>query len=389
MSHNTRKITIYPFLTIGLMGGGLLAFLMTYISHEPVGILSFPRPSQPYALMHLLFYFWIGFYGVMFLLSLPSARSFKRLIFVTLIPSFIASLPYYWQSNNTASQFFLIIFSAYALNVFHINYEENRFRINYSSLFHAVWDTAVKLFITLFFVLLCWIILYLCASLFKFIDIKFLSLLIEKNWFEVWASAFFVSIGLYIVTYTDHAVQNGRAVLLLTCKYLFIPLAIISIIFIISLFIMMQQHHFTFKNESLFSSIAFLSLLFINGVYKDGTEEKPYPIGLFWVCRVFMWITPLFSALALYTAYFYNPHTNNVPCLINLSLLFLYTITYAIIAILPQKPWFKGIERANIVLAILLIVVTTISTTPLFIKRFNQTQPVSPIVKPHQRTLAH
>jgi len=379
-SSTTRPITIYPFLTVGLIAGALLAFLITHISASPPGILSFPSPQFSYSYTPLLFYYWVSFYGVMFLLSLPSAQSLTRLIFITLIPSFIASLPYYWHAYNTGSQFFLILFSAYALNAFHINYEANGLHGNYSTLFHAVWDSFIKLFIALFFTLFCWIILYLCASLFNFIEIKFLSTLIEKNWFAVWASAFFVSVGLYIATHTESVVRNIRMVLFLICKYLFIPLAIISILFIVSLLIVIPQHHFTFKSESLFSSIAFLSVLFLNGVYQDGLTEKPYPTFLLWICRVFIWITPIFTLLALYTVYFHGD--NNIHENINLSLLFIYNLVYAIIGFCRQKKsWFKGIERANVVLAILLIIVTMTTTMPLFVKQFNQSQPFSPISK--------
>lgn len=368
---NARQITIYPFLTVGFVAGALLAFLITHISTQSIGILSFPRPVFPYALTHLLFYVWISFYSVMVLLAYPTAQSLKRLIFIALIPSFIASLPFYWQGYNTASQFFLLIFSAYALNAFHINYEANGFTISYPSLFYAVWDSFIKLFIALFFTLFCWIILHLCASLFNFIQMKLISQLIEKNWFSVWASALFVSVGLYIATHTDHVVRNIRIMLFSICKYLLVPLAIISILFVAALLMVVSQHHFTFKSESLFSSIAFLSVLFLNGVYQDGFTEKPYPAILLWICRIFIWITPLFAGLALYTVYFREFNTDNLPCFLNISLLFVYTITYAMIAMLPQKRWFKGIERANIVLAVLLILMATTTTHPLFIKQFS------------------
>lgn len=377
--NNRKQATLVPFLLIGLLGGGLLAFLMTHISSSPIGILSFATPQSARSPMHLLFYDWISFYGVMFLLSWPTAQSVKRLIFITLIPSVIASVPYYWRGDNTTAQFFLTILSAYALNAFHMNYEANGFHIHYSTLFHAVWDTFVKLFITLFFTLLCWIILYLCGALFNFIDIKFLSQLIEKSWFSVWVTAFFVSMGLYIVTHTDNVVRNMRMVLLLICKFLFIPLAIISIIFIASLLVMMHQHHFTFKSESLFSSIAFLSVLFLNGIYQGGLAEKPYPAVFNLIGRIFIGITPVFVGLAIYTVYSQGLDSHNFACFLNLSLLLVYTIAYAIIAFLPQKSWFKGIETTNIVLAIVLILMTVVTTTPWFTDSLNYTEPSNPI----------
>jgi hypothetical protein len=355
-SFSTPSVTIYPFLVMGIVAGGLLAFLITYFSAVPVGMLTFPAPTLPLFRFHVLFYYWVSFYGLMFLLSFPTARSLKQLIGIALIPSLIASLPYFWHGFSTASQFFLILFSAFALNAFHMNYEANGSTLHYPTLFYAVWDSFIKLFI----------------------EIGFFKTLIEKNWFTVWASAFFVSLGLYIGSYTQHVVSNIRTVLLLICKFLLSPLAIISLLFILSLLVMVHQHHLTFKSASLFSSIALLSVVFLNGVYQDGLVQKPYPSILLWICRIFIWVTPLFSALALYTLYFHhynNIHTHgfnldNFPYFLNLCLLFLYTLAYSLIAIFQYKSWLKGIERANIVLAILLIVVATVSTTPMVMKHF-------------------
>lgn len=375
---SSRKITVYPFLLMGLIGGGLLALTSTHISHTFLGIFPEQKNILFYKPSFLLFYYWIGFYGMMFLLAYPNTNSLKRLLLITLIPSFLASLPFYWGGYTAGSQFFLMLFSAYAINAFHINYQTNGFHYTYPTLFYAVWDTFVKLFITLFFSVFCWIVLFLCAALFDFININFFTKLIAKVWFVCWITSLFISMGLYIATQTEHVVRNIRIVLLLTCKYLFVALAIIGIVFVISLLIQFSQQHIKFTSQYLFSTIGFLSVLFLNGVYQDGLVEKPYPTILLWTCRAFIVLTPIFTLLALYATYFHsynNISTNgwnsdNFPFIFNVLLLFLYNTLYAIIALFPQKRWFKPIERANLLLAILLIVVTIMTTHPWFIQQF-------------------
>lgn len=394
-----EKNSWLPFPTVGFITGALLALLAT---NQFTFLSIFPTSGKilSYSHTHTLFFFWIGFYALMFLLAHPNAQSLKRLIFITLIPSLLASLPYCWGGYNTASQFFLMIFSAYALNAFHINYQTNGRTCSYQTLFYAVWDTLIKLLIALFFTLLCWFILYLGASLFDFINIKFFSILISKAWFISWVTALLVSIGLYIATQTENVVRNIRMILLLMCRYLFIPLAIISILFVGSLLIVTSQQHIQFDSQYLFSSIAFLCVLFLNGIYQDGYVEKPYPIFLLWICRFFIFITPIFTSIALYVFYFHSGNnsisengfnTDNFPYLLNLSLLFIYNMTYALIAMCRQKQWFKQIERANIVLAIFLITVTLITTYPLFIKQFHQRHYHPHIIKPviQENTVPH
>lgn len=372
-----QKITFYPFLAVGVIAGGLLAFIVTDIPHTFLAIFPTPKNGSPYALRYLLYY-WIGFYGLMLLLAYPYARSLKRLTVMTLIPSLLASLPFYWGGSYSASQFFLMLLSAYALTAFHINDQANQFHCDYPTLFYAVWDTFVKLLITLFFSLFCWLVLFLCAALFDFISIHFFTQLIAKVWFDCWITAVFISTGLYIVTKTAHVVQNIQSILLLICKYLFIPLAIIGIVFIVALLVKTSQHHITLSSQYMFSTIGFLSALFLNGIYQDGLTEKPYPTVLLWIGHVFIVITPIFTLLALYTSYFhgYNNlsahgwNSDNFPFVFNILLLLLYNAIYAIIALFPQKQWFKPIERANILLAIVLIALALITTHPLFTQQF-------------------
>ncbi|MCX7124594.1 MAG: hypothetical protein NTU49_02330 [Gammaproteobacteria bacterium] len=124
----------------------------------------------------------------------------------------------------------------------------------------------------------------------------------------------------------------------------------------------------------MFVSIAFLSALFLNGIYQDGQEKNPYGILLSGLCRVFMVITPIFTAFALFIILFHSNNaieknginTSNFPYFLIISVLFAYNISYAIIAFLQKKPWLKPIEKTNIVLAVILIVLTTATTNPLF-----------------------
>ncbi len=352
----SEKISITPFAIVGLIGSTLLALL-----------------TLPFA-FNQFFSFWVGIYGLMLLLAYPDKQSLQQLIFVPIIPSFLASLLYYWSMEIAFTPSSLIFFSAFALNAWQIQYQKNGFSVSYSTLFHAVWDTFIKLCITAFFVLLCWIILLLCDELFKLIQINFIHTLINKKWFDIFVSGIFSSTGLYIASLSDKVIGNIRAILILICRYLLIPLSIIGIVFIVFSTISAIQKHTLPTNYLTFMAIAFLSALFLNGVYQDGQTNDLYPRFLFWICRVFIWITPLFTALALRSLYFHEFSTTIFPDCLNASVLLTYNIVYAIIAMGWQKPLFKPIEKANVVLSILLIATTLLSTNPLVTKRIPTVQ---------------
>lgn len=366
----TQKISAFPFLTIGLLIGALLAVL---IPNHFFNFLPFLPDPHAHESKRMIFYWWASLYGVMFLLAYPTKQSLTKLILTTFIPSFIATLPYHWGTSYSVAQFILIASSAYAITVFHIHYQSNQFKWHYPTLFLAVWDSFIKLFIALCFTLLCWIILLLCGTLFKLIGITFIDQLTNHNWFQVWFSTMIISIGLWIATRSDTAIFHARNILFYICKYLFMTVAIIGIFFVIAALIKTIQHDVTLNNLSVFLCFAFLSIIFLNGVYRDGLSPLPYSTFSTIICRVFLWVSPLFSGLALQALYRYNiaPHgltTENFPFLICTLLLLIYNVCYAVIALCPRKTWLKPIEHINIALGFLLIIITLITANPVVLK---------------------
>ncbi|PIZ04063.1 MAG: hypothetical protein COY58_06230 [Gammaproteobacteria bacterium CG_4_10_14_0_8_um_filter_38_16] len=386
---STTKISVYPYVIVGLLAGALLSIL---IPPDSFGILPYFPKNQTH--LRLFFYFWTGFYALMFLLAYTHKRSLIQLMLTTLLPSFLASLPLYWQIHYTTSQFFLFIFFVQALNAFHIHYQTQQFKWHYPTLFLAVWHTFVKLYIALIFTLLCGIVFALCGELFKIIGITFITLLLSKNWFIIYFTTIFMSIGLFITDQSNTLVAQNRSVLLLICKYLFIPLSVIGILFIITSVFVTIQHHALPNSQAVFLSIAFFSALFLNAIYQDGTIENPYPRFLTGVYRIFIILTPVFSVLAIHALYFYgynNIKTNgfnlsNASYLLNTLLLLTYNTSYAVIALLRRKNWLKSIESINIVLAIVMIMVTLIGAVPDVTKHFHSTHPVTvKIIKNNKR----
>lgn len=318
---------------------------------------------------------WLGIYGLMFLLTYPHKKTVLPILLSAIIPSYLAAIPFIWQFNHNHTAFLtyaICTSSAYALNAFHIHYQTHRFCLDYKTLFYAVWDTFSQLFVASLFLLICWIILLLTDQLFQFVGITIIKTLISKSWFDVWCSSVFVGIGLFITTQVNQIVSSIRTVLLLLCRYLFLPLSIIGIFFIATFIMKRLDHHNASATQIIFLSIAFLSVLFLNGTYQAGGSTTPYSRFLFWICRVFLWIAPIFSLIALYNIYHVGAYpivqdgfnSSNFPYFIGALLLFMYNACYAIIALCRETPWFKSIEKTNVILAIVLIATTVLAFNP-------------------------
>ncbi len=374
----SERISPTPFVIIGLVGSALLA------------LLTLPFPY------HRFFSFWVGFYGLMMLLACPGKRPTPHFIFAPLIPSLIAALIYYWSLKMLFSPWKLAFFSSLAINAFYIHYQKNDTTLSYSTLFRAVWDSIIKLTISFIFILMCWPMLLLCDQLFKLIHITFIHTLIDQKWFDIAVSSIFAATGLYIASYSEITIDNIRAGLVMMCRYLLIPLAIISILFIVFSAINVAQEHTLPTSDWAFLTTAFLSALFLNGVYQDGTTPIPYPRVLFWIFRIFLVLTPIFTLIALHTLYFYASNninnnglnTANLADFINASLLLIYNLCYALIALSWKQPPFKPIEKTNIVLSVLLIIIALLSTNPLIAKHVPSYQPFKKNTAPGHNKLA-
>ena len=347
--HLTDKTASLPFLIIGFLTGITLAIF------------------EYYNISYVLPYVWVGLYGLMFLLAYDHAKSLRQLLITTAVVSFFAGMPFVWPNTESLDLFFLLFFSAYAINGFHIVYQEHGFEMPYESLFFAVWDTFVKLLISALFTGLCWLILKIGGGLFNLIGIHFFNNLFQKPWFIIWSIPFFSGIGLFIAMQTKKVVRSVRLILLAICKFLLPILAGIGILFVFSWLVSVVLFHHTLNFKPiLFLSFAFLTVIFTNGVYQEGRIEKPpYPRFFLWVVNAFLLIAPVFSLLTLYALFFntlakglpFTPlylqnsilqvglNSVNFPILINAILLLIYSVCYAFIVLRRQKPWLRSIGK--------------------------------------------
>ncbi len=214
-----KNVSSLPYLITGFVTGLLLAIL------------------EHYKVSYVLPYVWIAIYGLFFLLAYQQAKTLPRLLIGTLLASFIASIPFPWLNTDlTANSFILCLVSAYAVNAFHIAYEENGLRIPYQRLFFAVWDTFAKLLLSAFFTGLCCLLLAVWESLFNIIGIHFFDTLFSKLWFTIWSTSFFIGTGLLVAAQTKKIVRHLRIIILTICKYLLPVLAAIGVLFDRALF---------------------------------------------------------------------------------------------------------------------------------------------------------
>ncbi len=363
-----KKLSLLPFLTLGLLTGLSLALLNAYKIEFP------------------LWYGWITLFSLMFLLAYRNNASLFQLAITALVTSFLAASPFQWLNSEAPNAILLPLISAYAMNSFHMSYHKDGLKIQYPTLFYAVWDTFTKLAVAALFTGLCWIVLFIWSGLFSVIGINFFYDLFTSIWFSIAASTTFASLGLYIVEQTDTVIRNLRFLLLQICRWLLPMICFIGLLFILAwmLTTILVTRDINL-NPYIFSLYSVALIIFINGVYQDSDVESPYGKALTRMINIMIVLFPLITAAILYTIMFPSAkfETNlgtyqlngivsvgfnqfNFNLFINSCFLFLYSLSYAVNSLRKRTIWSKSLGTINIMLALLLISTTVLLNNYVF-----------------------
>ena len=290
-------------------------------------------------------------------------------------------------SSNHYSHLFTFLlgfpFFVYVTHSFHYAYHhDNTWRIQYSSLFAAVWNTLPLIFVASIFCSLTNMIMMLGAVLFKTVGSDFLwNLYFNNHHFNLISNTTVFFIGLSIGQEQIKLIYNLRFLLLRIMYYLFPLLALHSIIY----FVMYNIHNF--YGEKLFISsiivllpLSSLGIIFFNACYQDGTNEIKYPAWIQFFLRVYRVV--LFLLFLILTYKVLKEYTLDSNLLIYLLVGLLFSINYAITAWFSVEKEKKWIYIGNIGTAILFIIALFLFNIPYMPLDFTLGVGQSPFVTP-------
>ncbi|KTD42440.1 hypothetical protein [Legionella quateirensis] len=288
-----------------------------------------------------------------------------RLAGTSLLVALFLSLPLIPFKIDLSSNHYLHLFTfllgfpffVYVAHSFHYAYHhDNTWRIKYSSLFAAVWNTLPLIFVASIFCSLTNMIIMLGAVLFKTVGSDFLwKLYFHNHHFNLISSSTVFFIGLSIGQEQIKLIYNLRFLLLRIMYYLFPFLALHSIIY----FVMYNIH--SFYGEKVFISsiivlipLTSLGIIFFNACYQDGTVELKYPAWIQFFLRVYRVV--LFILFLILTYKISNEYSLDSNLCVYLLVGLLFSINYAITAWFSAEKEKKWIYIGNIGTAILFII---------------------------------
>lgn len=243
-------------------------------------------------------------------------------------------------------------------------------RASYPALFQHAWQNGLTLALAALFTGLTWLLLHLWAALFDLLDVRWFSELFRQDAFVALATGVFVGFGVLIGRTQQRAIQITRDILFAVCKLLLPLLALIAVLFVLSLPLTgLEPLWRTGSAGSLLLSIALLLIGFVNAVYQRGADTPPYPIALRRLVEASLLALPVFAALTLYALGLrvlqHGWTIDRVWALLVSLAVTGYALGYGWAALRRGEPWLRRLEPVNRVMCWAVLALALLGNSPL------------------------
>ncbi len=240
----------------------------------------------------------------------------------------------------------------------------------YEDLFHGIWANLFTVALGGVVIWAFWAVMLLWSELFKLIDVTFFE--------DVFTHAAFVSMSLaavfgYAVALArdwEKLSTTGRNVLLTVLKALMPLLAVIALLFLVSLpFTGLQPLWDTRHASATILGLIAVSILFFNGAYHDGTGNPPYPVWIRRLVEAALIAIPVYAAIAFYALYLrvdqYGLTMGRFYAVLFTTGGMLCGLGYALAVFKRTGKWMESVPQVNMRMAWIVVVCAVLVHTPL------------------------
>lgn len=245
-----------------------------------------------------------------------------------------------------------------------------RWRATYPELFDHAWQNGLTLVVAVLFTGVCWVVLMLWAQLFALVHIRFFKdLFFDDKPFVYLATGLFAGLGILIGRTQQHPLRVARQIVFAVCRGLLPLLALIALMFLASLpFTGLAPLWATRSAASLLLGLLLLLVVFVNAVWQDGVDLKPYPRALRWLIDAALILSPVYAALALYALALrigqYGWTDQRFWAVLAAAVLVCHAVGYALTALRWRREWLAWLPRVNVALAGMVLVLVILANSP-------------------------
>lgn len=356
----TTKKGIYIFALIGLLLGFSLDY--AYRLHESAWASS--SINNGFSILFSCIYIitFSTIFALLYTLAYNETHRL-RLLVTSVIGALILSFCFLGKTGDNLTEHLLIFawaFPVYVYIGFSFHYaihHDNTWKINYSTLFAAVWNMFILLCIAGLFTSLANLLVLLAALLFSTLGYEYLWNLYSNDiHFTLILNSTLFFIGLGVGQQNINIIYNLRFLLLRMMYYLLPFFALTSIVY----FILYQigpaaaQTLPDYINPlPILITLVFIGILFFNAYYQDGDVEKETaaPIWLKWLLKIYRVILLFLILMMLLEIYRKNAYMdiNGIICLLAV---FFYGLLYALSVFVSAERERTWIQSGNIAIAL-------------------------------------
>ena len=241
---------------------------------------------------------------------------------------------------------------------------------NYADLFRFSWRNFLTLGLALLFMLCVWGILNLWAELFKVIKIDFFNNLFKEPWFYYPALSLAHGFGVLIFRSQYKVIDTITRIQQALMKFLLVILTLVSILFLVTLpFTGLDPLWETNSGSALILCMQALMLFFLNAVYQDDPDTRPYPLFIHRFIYLGIALLPIYSAIAFYGLSLrvqqYGWTVDRCWGFLVWGFLALFSVGYLWGIIKQRDVWLHRLSWVNVRMGILLLCTMILINSPL------------------------
>lgn len=229
----------------------------------------------------------------------------------------------------------------------------------FATYFDLAWKHGVQLALSVGFVGVFWIVLFLGGALFKLIGITLIADVIDKPWFAFPATGTMFAAAVQLTDVRHGLIRGIRTVALTLLSWLLPVLVVLVGAFMASLpFTGLEPLWKTKSAAAILLSAAAIMVILINAAYQDGEPDEATPLVLRWAARIGALLLVPLVAVAAYAVWLRVGQYGLTPDRIIATACVIagvcYAIGYSVAAGLPGA-WMKPLEITNIVTAVVVV----------------------------------
>lgn len=354
----------------------LIQGLCLLLLHQAIELKHWPHnaPQWLFALYSLVF-----IWPVMLLLNLAAGNT-RAVVAHTLPFALLAGLLGYYAGSQTIplehihyhsllASYVLTMTVATFMVLIYTQPLIAKTQIHYRTLFRLSWRYFLTLALALLFALGFWLILMLWGALFRAIGIDFFKWLFNTPWFYYPITALASGIGIIIFRNQSHVIDTIVRLQQALMTFLLVLLVVVSLLFLAALPFTGLQPLWKSGGSALILWMQALMLFFVNAVYQDDREQRPYPLWLHRFISLGIAVLPVYSAIAFYglsqRVQQYGWSLDRCWAFLIWFLLALFPLGYWWGIATRRDGWVRQLDRVNIGVGILMLGAMLLVNSPL------------------------